>query len=317
MKKVSKKVTGMMGALILSTSLALPVYANQETQPGTILFSGGLHTQSIYQFNPETLQTKRITSGNSVDVSPSGDMITYIKHDSVYVADSSGKNAVRLTRSRFPHFDSSPRFSPDGEKIVFARSDGNLYTIELENKKVTQLTKAEDGVFHSSPDWSPDGKKIVFHSTDKDGNTGLFIMNADGSQISPLTGHNDPKSSEYSPHFSPDGKSVLFEKSQNGQTDIYVMNLATKQARNITADLDKAASGAVWSEDGKQILFTINEENEKEKDSSSFYIMNKDGSNKKMLQMQVKYATPSEWKTLNVSEQEEGFLKKVKNFLLD
>ena len=306
-----------MGALILSTSLALPVYANQETQPSTILFSGGLHTQSIYQFNPETLQTKRITSGNSVDVSPSGDMITYIKHDSVYVADSNGNNAVRLTRSKFPHFDSSPRFSPDGEKILFARSDGNLYTIDLENKQVTQLTETEEGVFHSSPDWSPDGKKIVFHSTDKDGNTSLFIMNADGSQIAPLTGQGEKGSSEYSPHFSPDGKSVLFEKSKDGQTDIYVMNMATKQAQNITTDIDQAVSGAIWSEDGSQILFTVNDENEKEKDSSSFYIMNKDGSNKKLLQMQVNFATPSEWKTLNMSEQEEGFLNKIKNFLLD
>lgn len=317
MKKVTKKVTGIMGALILSTSLALPVYANQETQTSTILFSGGLHTQSIYQFNPETLQTKRITSGNSVDVSPSGDMITYIKNDSVYVADSNGNNAVRLTRSKFPHYDSSPRFSPSGEKILFARSDGNLYTIDLESKQVTQLTESEEEVFHSSPDWSPDGKKIVFHSADKGGNTSLFIMNADGSQIKPLTDQSNKESSEYSPHFSPDGKSILFEKSKNGQTDIYVMDVATKQAKNITADLDQAVSGAIWSEDGNQILFTVNEENEKEKDSSSFYIMNKDGSNKKLLQLQVNYATPSEWKTLNMSEQEEGFLNKIKNFLLD
>lgn len=314
MKKVTKRVTGVVGALILATSLSLPVYAKDEAK--SILFSGGLHKQSIYQFNPDTLQTKQITSGSSVDMSPTGDLITYIKDDSVYMANSDGSEPVRLTNGKFPEFDSSPRWSPDGKKIVFSRSDGNIYTVDAESKKITRLTDAEEGVYHSSPDWSPDGKKIVYHSSGKSGYSDLYMMNADGSNISQITGKNEKNSSEYAPHFSPNGKYLLFEKSKEGQTDIYVMNMADKQAQNITRDFDQPVSGSIWSEDGNKVLYTVNEEKGKEDESSRFYIMNKDGSNNTLLKLQVGSAIPSEWQSTNL-EKNDNFLHKVKDFLFE
>ncbi|MBA4602506.1 DPP IV N-terminal domain-containing protein [Thermoactinomyces mirandus] len=314
MKKVSRKVTGVVGALILATSLSLPVYAKDEAK--SILFSGGLDKPGIYVFDPDTLKTKQITSGSSVDLSPDGDLITYINNDSVYMANSNGSEPVRLTNGKFPEFDSSPRWSPDGKKIVFARSDGNIYTVDAANRKVTRLTNAEDGVYHSSPDWSPDGEKIVFHSSDKNGYADLYMMNSDGSNITQITGKNEKNSSEYAPHFSSDGKYLLFEKSKEGETDIYVMNLATKQAQNITKNFDQPVSGSIWSEDGNKVLYTVNEEKGKEEESSRFYIMNKDGSNKTLLKLQVDFATPSEWQSLN-PEKEDNFLNKVKNFLFE
>lgn len=314
MKKITRRVTGAVGALILATSLSLPVYAKDEAK--SILFSGGLHKQDIYLFNPDTLQTRQITSGSSVDMSPAGDLITYIKDDSVYMANSDGSNPVRLTNGKFPEFDSSPRWSPDGKKIVFARSDGNIYTVDPSSRKVTRLTHAEEGVYHSCPDWSPDGKKIVFHSSGKDGYADLYMMNADGSNMSQIAGINEENSSEYAPHFSPDGKYLLFEKSKEGQTDIYVMNMADKQVKNITSDFDQPVSGSIWSEDGNKVLFTVNEEKGKEDDSSRFYIMNKDGSNKTLLKLQIGLAIPSEWQSMSL-EKEDNFLKKVKNFLFE
>jgi len=42
---------------------------------------------------------------------------------------------------------------------------------------------------NSDPSWSPDGKQIIFAS-DRDGNTNIYAMNADGTEVRRLT--DDP-----------------------------------------------------------------------------------------------------------------------------
>lgn len=57
----------------------------------------------------------------------------------------------------------SPRFSPDGEQMVFVsdRSGSNqLWLINTSGGEAEQLTTFKNGVF--SPHWSPDGSKIIF-----------------------------------------------------------------------------------------------------------------------------------------------------------
>ena len=62
----------------------------------------------------------------------------------------------------------------------------------------TRLTNpAADGF---QPAWSSDGAKIAFYS-DRDGDTGIYVMNADGSGQANLT--NDA-SDEWSPAWSPE-----------------------------------------------------------------------------------------------------------------
>src|SRR5699024_6100049 len=57
----------------------------------------------------------------------------------------------------------SPRFSPDGEQMVFVsnRSGANqLWLLNTSGGEAEQLTTFKNGV--SSPHWSPDGSKIIF-----------------------------------------------------------------------------------------------------------------------------------------------------------
>ena len=88
----------------------------------------------------------------------------------------------------------------------------------------------------SDPDWSPDGTKIAFvrNPFRLPGNTGLFVMNADGTSQTRITAGGPPT-------FSPDGKKIAF--SSGG--DIYVINAAlesdTNPRVNLTADTPGAA----------------------------------------------------------------------------
>lgn len=70
------------------------------------------------------------------------------------------------------------------------------------------------------PAVSPDGTKIAFVST-RDGNSEIYVMDADGSNPVNLTRH---PSADLDPAWSPDGTKLAFASSRDGNFDIYVMD---------------------------------------------------------------------------------------------
>ena len=71
----------------------------------------------------------------------------------------------------------SPRYSPDGKKLVMSLArNGNtdIYEMNLETQKLTRLTKY-DGI-DTAPSYSPDGDFITFES-DRSGSQKIYVMN--------------------------------------------------------------------------------------------------------------------------------------------
>ena len=101
-----------------------------------------------------------------------------------------------------------------------------------------------------TPAWSPDGRKLAFVSR-RDGNSEIYVMNADGSGQENLT--RQPASDSH-PSWSPDGRKIVFVSRRDGNSEIYVMNADGSGLRNVTRtpsnDLDPA-----WSPDGRAIAF--------------------------------------------------------------
>ena len=77
--------------------------------------------------------------------------------------------------------------SPDGGSIAFEYYDyvtggeQNIYVLELNTGKIKNLTGKLDGRSYC-PSWSPDSTKIAF-TLETVNNTGIYIMNADGSNL--------------------------------------------------------------------------------------------------------------------------------------
>jgi len=97
----------------------------------------------------------------SVDVSPNGKIVVFDLLGDIYTLPLSGGDARSLTTGMA--YDSQPRFSPDGSRIVFVSDrDGseNLWLLDVVSKATKQLTTTSANNYES-PDWLPDGEYIV------------------------------------------------------------------------------------------------------------------------------------------------------------
>jgi Tol biopolymer transport system component len=97
----------------------------------------------------------------SVDVSPDGTMVVFDLLGDLYTMPIAGGKATRITEGMA--FDAQPRFSPDGESVVFVsdRSGGdNVWVQRLDGTDTTQVTQGNNALY-LSPEWMPDGEHVV------------------------------------------------------------------------------------------------------------------------------------------------------------
>lgn len=71
------------------------------------------------------------------------------------------------------------------------------------------------------PPLSGSGGGIIAFTSDRDNNSEIYIMNADGSDPQRLTDH---PFSDTSPMWSPDGTQIVFVSARDGNRNIYIMN---------------------------------------------------------------------------------------------
>jgi len=113
------------------------------------------------------------------------------------------------------------------------------------------------------PSVSPDSKWVAFSAVDVnlEANTKtphLWIVPVAGGEAQRLAPADDKGADR--PRFSPDGKQIIFESSRDGGSQIWIQDFDTStgtltgEPRKVT-NISTEASGAIWSPDGKSILF--------------------------------------------------------------
>lgn len=119
---------------------------------------------------------------------------------------------------------------------------------------------------------SPDGLKLAFASTGEDfmGRWALYVMNADGSEVSRLTGYSDDVPGSWSPdgsriaftsgrHGGGGGKAMQAPGASGGNTEIYIIDANGSAEIRLTDDPGQDLSPA-WSPDGSSIAFATDRE---------------------------------------------------------
>src|SRR5437660_7757273 len=118
----------------------------------------------------DLLKVRRVSDPQ---VSPKGDLVAFTITDmdkaankgttQIYVVPIAGGEMRQLTNDE--HSSTSPRWSPDGEKLAFVSArDGEdqLWTIDVSSGALKKITTISTGA--GDPVWSPDGKWLAFAS---------------------------------------------------------------------------------------------------------------------------------------------------------
>jgi tricorn protease len=192
-------------------------------------------------------------------ISADGKVIVYEENASLYKLDTqSGRstevkldiasdskdnsNDVIVRRDLADSYDLSPSTK---RAVVSAR--GELFTIATDRGNVTRVTRS--ATRDSSPSWSPDGKWFAFVS-DQSGRDEVWLADEDGKQAKKLS---DADTEKLGLSWSPDSKSLAYTASDH---KLYLVDVATGQARTLVSSEFSNVQGLDFSPDGKWIAFT-------------------------------------------------------------
>ena len=161
--------------------------------------------------------------------SPDGAKIAFSSsmhgHNEIYVADSSGANAKRLTVST-GHPDSSPVWNAKtGAQIAFVSGRTGLPQIYIMEADGTNVQRMTDTGYAVSPSWSPNGQFLAFawrrnYGPGAPGGQDIYLMDVSTKQWVQLT--HDSGVNDY-PSWSPDGRHIVYESRRSGKAEIWSM----------------------------------------------------------------------------------------------
>jgi Tol biopolymer transport system component len=131
----------------------------------------------------------------SLDTAPDGKTIVFELLGDLYTLPMTGGTATRITSGMA--FDSQPRFSPDGSRIVFISDrsgDDNLWTARADGTDAKALTKGKNQTY-LSPEWTLDPNYVVATRSSGQAGMQLWLYHIDGGSGVQLTGQAEDQRS--------------------------------------------------------------------------------------------------------------------------
>jgi WD40 repeat protein len=189
-------------------------------------------------------------------ISPSGSA-------SVWVIDSTGRNAHEVTAKGLSNQMFYPSWYPDGKHL--AVMDG----LELVVKRIdlaggtSDVVTDHNRVLTGMPSVSPDGQWIVFAGQANKGqpydqSQNILWVVSDSGELRTLEANPEQGRA---PTWSPDGKRVTFESDRGSPDNRYAVFIINADGTGLVqvTDYDLNANHSVWSADGRHMTFSAHD----------------------------------------------------------
>ena len=234
------------------TSGPMRWYGAIPSKDGTKIFARGvIQRGELVRFDSTSRQLRPFLDGISAEFlafSPDGKSVAYVTfpEEILWRANADGSGRVQLTDP--PVYPHGPRWSPDGNEILFsaapdAQNTEMLYVVPSQGGKPHRLIPEDNGR-QGDGTWSPDGRRIVFH-TQSNGETALRIFDLDSHRITEVPG----SVGLYSPRWSPDGRFIAAFSTH--VWDLKVYDLETHQWSTVLTH--EATGFPCWSRDSRYL----------------------------------------------------------------
>jgi dipeptidyl aminopeptidase/acylaminoacyl peptidase len=227
----------------------------------------------IFLVSPKTGQVVNLTNTREIaEESPAwshdGRYLAYMvkpKTSSVFeidVYDTLMREVKHLTTGTAKdRMNVAPIWSADGEFIVYTQeqskgTDSNIFLVDVASAQSTLLTPHDGEHTYSANDVSPDGKNVLITSNAGDGYDNAGLLEIANKKISWLTNDKWEVSGE---SFSPDGKFLTYTANVDGNTDIYLYDIASGKARALLLPKGvnhTAGRPSPFARDGSRMLYS-------------------------------------------------------------
>jgi TolB protein len=152
----------------------------------------------------------------------------------------------------------SPSFASTGSAIFFQAHSGGgsaLKRADADDAGVLHVaTIADDSSKNYHVQLSPDSRSIAFDS-DRDGVRGVYVADADGSDVRRVSGAGYAAV----PTWSPDGGRLAYVRAETERPQVWnlwVQDLASGETTRLTKHAYGQVWGAAWFPDGRRIAYS-------------------------------------------------------------
>jgi tricorn protease len=203
--------------------------------------------------NLETLVVD--SEADSYHLSPSGKRAVIATHGELFTIATDKGDVRRLTRTAGVR-EGQPRWSPDGKWIAFVgdqNGQDEVWLCDEQGGGLKQVSNSDSPKGQIS--WAPDSKALLYTGADR--KLYVYHLDTDRSTVvasGEVVGFGG--SALMNPQWSPDGQWIAYHKSDPTLlSHVYVVAATGGKEQRITDDDVYSDSNALWTPDGKQIVY--------------------------------------------------------------